>query len=292
MSDTAMKTKDLASLIVLGAIWGASFLFMRIAAPEFGPIALIEMRVLIGAVLLVAWMYWRGEASALLKDKLPLFVVGVSNSAIPFTLFAYASLTLPAGYASVLNATAPLFGALVAAVWLRELLPIWKIFGLVVGFTGVVVLVSGKLTTTDDRLAIGAGLAAALLYGFSAHYTKRKLSHVKPMVVATGSLIWASVVLMPLAIVFWPTGNVSYQSWLSALALGIVCTACAYVLYFRSIANIGPVKAVIVAYLIPVFGMLWGYSVLGEPITLVMLAGCAIVLLGLAMMFRTAKVKV
>jgi len=218
-----------------------------------------------------------------MRGKLfPLGVVGAINSALPFSLFAYATLSLTAGFAAVLNATAPLFGALVAYVWLRESLAPTRVAGLLLGFVGVLTLVWGRLSFRGDRLAIVAALLAALCYGIAAHYTKRRLSAAPPLVIATGSQIAAAVLLLPPALLYWPARTPSLLSWLSAITLGVVCTGLAYILYFRLIASAGPVRAIAVTYLIPVFGMLWGLLFLKEPITFNMIAGCAVILLGTA----------
>ena len=178
-----MSTFDRAELILLGAIWGGSFLLMRIAAPEFGAIPLIAARVGIAAVFLILVLARRGGLDHLLRNAAGLSVLGAINSAIPFSLFAYAVLSVTAGFAAVLNSTAPLFGALVAFVWLRERLAPIRVAGLIVGFAGVLVLVWGRLSFTRDGAgwAVLAGLTASILYGISANYTKRRLSAVDPL---------------------------------------------------------------------------------------------------------------
>ncbi len=277
-----MTRRDRVDLLLLAAIWGASFLFMRVAAPEFGPIPLVEIRVAVAALVLSAVLAQRAGFGGMRGRLFPLGLVGAINSALPFSLFAYATLSLTAGFAAVLNATAPLFGALVAYVWLRESLAPIRLAGLVLGFVGVLTLVWGRLSFRGDRSAILAALLAALAYGIAAHYTKRRLSAAPPLVIATGSQIAAAVLLLPPALFYWPRHPPSLASWLCAIALGIVCTGLAYILYFRLIASAGPVRAIAVTYLIPVFGMLWGLLFLREPITLNMIAGCAVILLGTA----------
>lgn len=284
-----MKPRDLAELVLLGAIWGASFLFMRIAAPVFGPIPLIEVRVSLAAIMLIAVMAAQGRLAELKKNRARLLFVGMFNSAIPFSLFAYATLSLPAGYASVLNATSPLFGAIVAAVWLHEPMPWRKILALVVGFLGVLILVSEKLSAAAELKAVAAGLAAALSYGITACYTKRRLSHVAPMTVASGSLMWAAVALLPFAFLKWPEQPPTMTAWMCSVALAFLCTGAAYIFYFRSLAKLGPVRASTVAYLIPVFGTIWGSVFLDEVVTPRMLIGAAVILCGVAMMSLVKK---
>ena len=274
-----MTRRDLVELLLLAAIWGGSFLFMRVAVPEFGPIPLIEIRVAVAALFLSAVLALRGGFSGMRGRIFALSVVGAINSALPFSLFAYAMLSLTAGFAAVLNATAPLFGALVAYVWLRESLAATRVLGLVLGFIGVVILVWGRLSLRGDRRAILAALLAAVAYGIAAHYTKRRLAGAPPLAIATGSQIAAAVLLLPPALHYWPARAPSLPSWLCAVALGIACTGIAYILYFRLIANAGPARAIAVTYLVPVFGMLWGLLFLREAITPNILAGEAVVAL-------------
>jgi drug/metabolite transporter (DMT)-like permease len=281
-----MGTRDLIDLVVLGAIWGASFLFMRIAVPEFGAIPLIAARVGIAAVFLLAVLSRRSGFRDLHGNAVRLTLLGAINSAIPFSLFAFAVLSVTAGFASVLNATTPLFGALVAFVWLRDRPAPIRIAGLIVGFAGVLVLVWGRLSVKDDgsgALAVVAGLTAALLYGIAANYTKRQLSGVDSLVIATGSLVAATVFLVPLAVLYWPPAQPSIASWISAALLAIICTGIAYILYFRLLNRVGPSKTLAVTYLIPVFGVLWGRLFLDEPVTASMIVGCSVILLGITL---------
>jgi drug/metabolite transporter (DMT)-like permease len=269
-------------LVILGAIWGASFLFMRIAVSEFGAIPLIAARVGIAAMFLTIVLARRGGLQDLYKNALQLTVLGAMNSAIPFSLFAYAVLSVTAGFASVLNATTPLFGALVAFVWLRERPAPMRIAGLIVGFAGVVVLVWGRLSLPGGGggLAVLAGLTAALLYGIAANYTKKRLGTIDSLVIATGSLIAATALLVPLAVAYWPTTPPSSASWVSATLLGVICTGIAYILYFRLLNRVGPSKTLAVTYLIPAFGVMWGHFLLREPVTTSMVVGCTVILLG------------
>ena len=277
-----MTTRDIVDLIVLGAIWGASFLFMRVAAPQFGAVPLIAARVGIAAAFLLAVMARRGGMEHLFRNAPRLTFLGAINSAIPFSLFAYAVLSVTAGFASVLNSTAPLFGALVAFIWLRDRPGAMRTAGLVVGFAGVLVLVWGRLSVTTDGggMAVAAGLSAAVLYGISANYTKKRMSDIDPFVIATGTLVAATVLLIPLAVLYWPQTPPTPVAWVSAVLLGVFCTAIAYILYFRLLSRIGPSKTLAVTYLIPAFGVLWGHLLLGEPITASMIVGCTVILLG------------
>ncbi|HKY19810.1 MAG TPA: DMT family transporter [Vicinamibacterales bacterium] len=277
-----MTLRDTIELLLLGAIWGASFLFMRIAAPEFGPIPLIAARVGIAAVFLLAIVATRGSSRQLYVHARPLIVLGALSAAAPFTLFAYALLSLTAGFTSVLNATVPLFGALVAYFWLGDKLSQWRILGLVIGFAGVLLLVADKASVARDGSgwAILAGLSAAFLYGISANFIKKHMTGIDPLINATGSEIAATAMLLIPAIVSWPAQSPSMLAWVSAISLGIFCTGVAVAMFFRLVARIGPAKTVTVTYLIPVFAVLWGFLFLDEAISARMVAGCAVILLG------------
>ena len=277
-----MKTRDIVDLLVLGAIWGGSFLFMRVAVPEFGAIPLIAARVGIAAILLVIVMARRGGLAHLWPNAARLTLLGAINSAIPFSLFAYAVLSVTAGFASVLNATAPLFGALVAFVWLRDRPAPARIAGLVIGFSGVLILVWGRLAAASDRgaVAVLAGLTAAVLYGISANYAKTRMSDIDPFVIATGSLIAATVLLVPVAYALWPETPPTRVGWISAVLLAVFCTGIAYILYFRLLSRIGPARTLAVTYLIPAFGVFWGHLLLHEPVSTSMVVGCTVILLG------------
>lgn len=277
-----MHTRDLLDLLMLGAIWGASFLFMRVAAPEFGAVPLIAARVGIAAAFLLPVLARRVGLRSLYEHASELLIIGAINSAIPFSLFAYAVLSVTAGFASVLNSTAPLFGALVAFIWLRDRPGPARVAGLIIGFAGVLVLVWGRVAVADDGggLAVLAGLSAAVLYGISANYVKKRLGGVDSLVVATGSLVAATVLLTPVAVFYWPQTPPTATSWISAVLLAVVCTGIAYILYFRLLSRVGPSKTLAVTYLIPVFGVLWGHFLLREPITASMVAGCTVILIG------------
>ena len=278
-----MPARDAIDLVILGALWGASFLFMRVAAPAFGPVTLIAVRVSIAAVLLLPLMARERGLSQARRAAGPLVLVGALNTAIPFTLFAYAALTLPAGLSSVLNASVPLFGALVGLVWLGQRPRPQQVAGLALGFAGVLVLAWPRLASPADWRAVVAAIAATVLYAVSAHLTRQTLGGVRPLVVAGGSMAGAAVLLLPFAAVWPPAAMPSSGAWLTALALGVASTAIAYVMYFRLIARSGPTVAMMVTYLVPVFGVTWGALFLGERLASTALAGGALVLSGVGL---------
>ncbi|WP_175837199.1 DMT family transporter [Burkholderia anthina] len=278
-------------LVTLAAIWGASFLFMRMGAPSFGAVPLIALRVAIAAVLLLPVMRSAEARRELRTHAAPLFVVGIANSALPFCLLTYAALFVSAGTDSILNATTPLWTALVAYVWLRVPLTKPQAIGLAVGFAGVVVLAGSAIGagTPGAPHAIAAAMLATLSYGFAAHYSKRKLANVRPFVSAFGSQLFAAIVLVPLAVPMWPQAPVPASAWIAVVLLGAICTAVAYLLYFGLIRNAGAQYAASVTFLIPIFGVVWGAIFLHETITVQTIVGCAIILLGTAL--ATGKIK-
>lgn len=280
-----MRTKDLLELILLAAVWGASFLFLRLASPEFGPVAVAAVRVAVAVLVLLPLLLWRGMAAEMRGRALPLLVVGAFNSAVPFCLFAYALLSMTGGFASILNATAPLWSGLVAFLWLGERLSMSRVAGLLIGFGGVVVLVWGKGApqVAGTPAAMAVILFSTLLYAIAANFTKRYLSGVSSLALTAGSQVAATVLLLPIAVWQWPRHNVSVGAWSAAIALGVICTGLAYLMYFRLIARIGPARAIAVTFLIPVFGMLWGSLFLAEPITVSMIVGGVVILFGTAM---------
>ena len=280
-----MKTRDLIDLVALGLLWGASFLFMRIAGPEFGAFALVEVRVAIAAAVLLPMLLLRGQGGALTGNWRPLGILGVFNTALPFFLLTWATLYLTAGTSGILNATAPIFTAVVAWAWLGEKLTISRAAGLLVGTVGVWLLVRDKIGASmgDTTLAVIAALGGAFLYGVGGNFTRRYASHIKPLAIAAGSQVAAALTLLPVAVMTWPESPVSLTAWTAAIVMGLFSTALAYVLYFRLIANAGPTNAITVTYLIPLFAMVLGAVVIDEAITASMIVGCAVILLGTAL---------
>lgn len=270
-------------LVTLAAIWGASFLFMRMGAPHFGVVPLIALRVAIAAALLAPVLRDAGARREFRAHWRPLAVVGVTNSALPFCLLTFAALSLTAGVDSILNATTPLWTAIVAFVWLRAPMKRQQAAGLALGFVGVTILAGGELGHGGTLPAVAAALLATLSYGFAGNYSKRTLGQVRPFVSAFGSQLFAAVVLVPAAIPLWPAGPLAPLDWLSVALLGTVCTALAYLLYFRLIQDAGAQYAASVTFLIPVFGLVWGAIFLREAITVQAVAGCAVILLGTAL---------
>lgn len=284
-----MRARDRLELLLLGAIWGGSFLFMRLGASDFGALALSLLRVAGASLLLLPLLAWRGELPVLRRHWRAIAVVGLINSALPFVLFNLAALVLGAGLMAVFNATAPIWGAFFAWVWLGEKLSPTRLLGLAIGVAGVVFLAWGKAGLApgaggmSPALGMAACVAATVLYGLAANYTRRRLAGVAPMALAAGSQMSAAAVLLLPALWAWPAAAPSATAWGAAALLSLLCTGLAYVLYFRLIANAGATNAISVTFLVPGFAMLWGWLFMGEAPTPTMLLGCAVILLGTAL---------
>ena len=260
-----MKAPDLARLVFLAALWGGSFIFIRIAAPVLGPIVLVTLRVfLAGSALLVYALITRSDLELRTRWRQYL-ILGALNSAIPFVLISTAELQLPASLAAILNATSPLFGAVIAAIWIKDPLTRRKIAGLALGLIGVGVLVGWSPTefTPVVALAAGASLLGAAFYGLASVYTKAKVVGARPIGMATGSQFAAGLLLLPFVPFSTRAGSPSITVVFSVLALALLCTALAYLLYFRLIVDVGPAKALTVTFLVPIFGTLWGRFIPG-----------------------------
>ncbi len=289
--DTAARPW-LTDFLLLAAIWGSSFLFMRLSTVAFGALPTAALRVGIASLFLLPLLLLRGLGPQLRQHWKPVFLVGLLNSGIPFACYAFALLTITTGLSSILNATVPLFGALVAWAWLQDRPGGSQILGLAIGFAGVALLASNKaglkpiaagtpagaMDLWAPTLAIGACLVATLCYGIAASFTKRYLGGLPPLVTATGSQIGATLGLALPALAFWPAQMPGPVAWMALLAAGVLCTGVAYILYFRLIETTGPARALAVTFVVPVFALLYGVAFLGETITPWMI-GCGIVIL-------------
>lgn len=280
-----MTLRNLLELLLLASLWGASFIFMRIGTPEFGPVLFMALRTLTASLFLLPIVFFSKKQSEFNGYKTKIFIVGIFNTAIPFVLFGYATLTLSGGLTSVLNATTPMFGAIVAYLWFRDKMTISASFGLLVGFVGVYLLMLDKITLGQQNILLPtlAALSASLCYGISASYTKKYLTGLSSTVLASGSQISATLVLLPISLFFIPAQLPSTSAIMSVLLLGVLCTGVAYIIFFHLIANLGPARAISVTYLIPAFGLLWGSIFLDEVITSSMIIGCGFILTGVAL---------
>lgn len=274
-----------AEFILLAALWGSSFLFMRLGAAEFGTWATAGMRVVIASAFLAPVLWWSGRWPELRRHLGPILLVGLLNSAFPFALYAYAVQSVSTGLTAILNATAPLMGALVAWWWLAERPAPLRALGLATGFAGVLLLSWDKLgpDSGNAHWAVLACLGATFCYGLSSSFTKKYLTGVHPLATATGSQFGATLVLALPTLLHWPATMPGPTAWGALLAVGVLCTGIAYILFFRQIDQAGPTKAMTVSFLIPVFAMLYGAVLLGETVTPRMVLGGAVILVGVAL---------
>lgn len=292
-----MRSSDFLRLIALAAIWGASFLFMRIIAPELGTFPTAFFRVLFACLgLLAIVMMMRIGWDFRGKLKLCL-VLGMINSGIPFALYALAAQFLPTGYSAIFNATTPMMGVIIGAMFFAEALTVAKMLGVLFGLSGVALLTRTGPVAFDAQLLIGAFacLGATACYGLGGFLTRRWINQhggLSSELVAFGSQAGAALCLLPLFVlsllaappVSWGNGTV----WLSLVGLGIVCTAFAYILYFRLLADIGPVRTLTVTFIIPPFGVLWGALFLDEPLDWAYAYGGALIAVALWLVLKRA----
>ena len=285
----AVKARDLIDLIALAALWGASFLFIRLGAVEFGPVPLAAMRCLGAVLFLLPILVWRRQTDALRTHWRAIAWVGVVNSALPFSLYGVAMLAINAGLSAIFNAATPLWAAAIGALWLHERLGATRVLGLFIGLVGVAGLAWSKAGFTANEhgvsaaVAIGACLLATASYGYGGNFTKKYLSGVSPLALATGSQLSASLVLAVPAGLQRPVAAPSAIAWISLALLAVLCTGVAYILYFRLIARTGPTNAAAVTFLIPAFAAAFGWLFLGEAITPAMLIGGVVILAGTAL---------
>lgn len=279
-----MKIRDLVDLILLAAVWGGSYLFMRVSVPEFGAVPMMMVRVSLAGLFLLPVVFWKKRQQIMMRNIIPISIVGIFNSALPFSLIAYSTLYVTAGFASVLNAATPIFAATIAFAWLGKKLSKIAVLGLVIGIIGVLLLVWDKIGFSGDvGLAILAGIFGTISYGIAANFTKKNLAGIDPVAITAGSLLIAGIALLPLAILWWPENTPSNKGWINLIILAIVCTAFAQVIFFRLIERTGATNATTVTFLIPVFGLLWGKLFLDELLEFSVLIAGSVILIGTSM---------
>ena len=286
-----MKISDALLLILLAAIWGSSFVFMRATADVFGPIALIAIRISVAALFLLAFLLQKKQRKEFFDHWKILFLVGSINSAIPFSLLAYASLHLSSGTVSILNAITPVFTALIAHFWLKNIMTKLQFFGMAISISGLLFLVWDKISwSIDSWFPLLTGVSAGLLYGIASTTTKKYLSDVSVMTSTAGSLLFSAILIIIVSLFFLPDfNNIHSIDWLYAITLGILCTAIAFIIYFKLVKNIGPATTASVTFLIPIFAFLWGYILLDELVTTRMWIATGIILLGMGFVTRLIK---
>lgn len=286
-----MRTQDLARLTALAAMWGASFLFLRYAVPSMGAVLLVELRVAIAGLALLAFVLATGGSVGWKRHWRAYLFVGTVGLAAPFTLIAQAVSVIDASTAAILNALSPLFASIVAAIWIRDPLTPAKLAGIALCLVGTAVLVGWTPVPMSARelLAASLSVAATALYGYTIVFTKVHLRDANPMATSAGTLLMAAAAMLPFTPVTRDFSAIPAGAWIAALGLALVSTTVAFILYYRLIADVGPVKAITVTLLVPVFGVLWGALLLGEPLTAGRLAGCAIILAGCSLILGLVR---
>lgn len=296
---TPMPARDLVKLMFLAAIWGGSFIFLRVAAPEFGPLMTSILRVSLAAVVLCGFALGTGVAMHWRRNVKPYAVVGLFAAAIPFSCFSFAALHLPAAYSAVMNATAPLFGAVFSVMWLDDRLTISKLAGLILGVIGVAILVgAGALPlNAATLLAAAACLVAAASYAASSIVVKkivrRSESHagLHPIAIAAGSLVFGSLMMAPLIPFSIPSVAPSFLAFACVVALSTLSSGLAQAMFIPLIVKIGPTRAMSVSFLIPLFSMLWGFIFLDEAVKLSTLIGSAVILAAMGLALSSPPLK-
>ena len=275
--------------VTLGALWGSSFLFTRLAMADFGPLPTAAARVAIAALFLLPIVVYKNLLPELRQHWKKIFFLGLFNSAIPFACFAFSLQSITTGLSAILNATTPMFAALIAWVWLKDKPALSRVAGLVIGFAGVALLAWDKATFKPDASGIAPGwavlacLVACLCYGYAASFTKKYMAGISPMVTAAGSQTGATLGLTLPAALLWPAAMPSSTAWLALLFLGVACTGIAYILFFKLIEKAGPQRTLTVTFLIPVFAVLYGAVFLSEVVTPWMTFCAAIIVCGTAL---------
>lgn len=284
-----MSPRVVLEFLLLSALWGSSFLFMHLSLPGFGALPAAAMRVAVAALFLLPILMASGQLRLLRKHWKPVLLVGALNSGLPFALYSFALLTLSTGLSAILNATTPMFGALVAWIWLKDRPDGSRIIGLVIGFTGVALLASQKASFQPGPSgipsfwAVLACLLACLCYGIAASYAKRFLGGIPPLVAATGSQIGATLFLALPALWMRPAAMPDSVAWTAVVVSAVLCTGLAYILYFRIIEAAGPARALAVPFVVPVFAVFYGGLFLDEQITAWMVICGAVIILGTAL---------
>jgi len=286
-----LRPADLARLVALAAMWGGSYLFLRYAVPSMGALLLIELRVVLAGAALLAFLLATGGQVGWRRHWRAYLFVGAVGLALPFTLIAQAVTVIDASTAAILNALSPLFASVVAAIWIRDPITPAKAAGIALCLVGTAVLVGWTPVPMSGRELFAASLsiAATALYGYTIVFTKVHLREANPLGTAAGTLLMAALAMLPFTPVSRDFSAIPAGAWLAAAGLALVSTTVAFIFYYRLIADVGPVKAITVTLLVPVFGMFWGVVFLGEPVTAGRLAGCAIILAGCSLILGLVR---
>ena len=275
-----MENKYWILITILGAVWGSAFMFIKIATPELGPIALVNIRLAVAGLIFIPFLLQEKYLKHFRSNLKNILVLSIVNTALPFSLFAYASLESSSNMLSILNGTTAIMAVVISTIWLKVKLNIFQIMGVFIGLFGIVVLANPDNVYISTKATIFC-LGAAFCYALSANYIQKFAYKTNTIVLIGWSLVLASIFLLPLTIFNLPSQFPSNNAIFSILWLGVISTGIAFLGYVRLIEKVGAVKTSTVAYFIPVFGVIWGYVFLGEPITLQILIGMMLILTGI-----------
>ena len=275
-----MENKYWILITILGAVWGSAFMFIKIATPELGPIALVNIRLAVAGLIFIPFLLQQKYLKHFRSNLKNILVLSVINTALPFSLFAYASLESSSNMLSILNGTTAIMAVVISTIWLKIRLNFFQIMGVFIGLFGIVVFANPDNVYISMKATIFC-LSAAFCYALSANYIQKFAYKTNTIVLIGWSLVIASVLLLPITFFNLPSQFPSNNVIFSILWLGVISTGVAFLGYVRLIEKVGAVKTATVAYFIPVFGVIWGYVFLGEPITLQILIGMILILIGI-----------
>ena len=275
-----MENKYWILITILGAVWGSAFMFIKIATPELGPIALVNIRLAVAGLIFIPFLLQQKYLKHFRRNFKNILVLSVINTALPFSLFAYASLESSSNMLSILNGTTAIMAVVISTIWLKIRLNFFQIMGVFIGLFGIVVLANPDNVYISMKATIFC-LSAAFCYALSANYIQKFAYKTNTIVLIGWSLVIATVLLLPITFFNLPSQFPSNSVIFSILWLGVISTGVAFLGYVRLIEKVGAVKTATVAYFIPVFGVIWGYVFLGEPITLQILIGMILILIGI-----------
>lgn len=279
-----MNYKIAAYFTFLAAIWGASFMFMRVGVPEFGAYPFAGLRVGIAGLVLLPLLLQPKRLAEYKANWLKLSLIGIVSTGVPFMLYSFAAYQLNAGVLSVINASVPVLTGLIAHFFFKDYLTKQQFFGLIVGVLGVTLLVfDGIQTQASSLLAFAAALGACACYAIGSNLAKRYLAGISPITIAASGLLASGLVSLPVVLMWFPTTPVSAMAWGAAVGVAVFSTAIAMNMYYQLIQLMGPTRTVTVTLLIPVFGILWGVLLLNETISSDMLLGSVVILAGTAL---------
>ena len=275
-----MEFKYWALLIFLGALWGSAFMFIKVATPEYGPVALVNARLIIASLIFLPILLRKKYLPLLAPIWKHVLILSVINNMIPFTLFSYASLGSSSNILAILNATTAFNTMVIAYFWINESVTLKQIIGLILGFIGVIILVNPQNSAATLISSISC-LFAAAFYSLSRVFIQKNSAKTNKLVLIGWSIVFSAVLMMPISYIYLPESIPSFEANISAVWLGAVSTGLGFLGYVRLIDKIGAVKTSIVAYFLPVFGILWGYIFLDEKISTSVVIGCLVVLIGI-----------